>query len=261
MRKLFFLLGLCVLVCLNSCLVSKKVVYFKDMEADSAYKVLPVPPIKIQKGDRLSIQVSSRNPELAVPFNSSGGLYSVEQSGSVSNTGLIDRGYLVDQQGNIDFPILGTLNIEGMSLDGLRDYIVNQLVSNKLLNGPVVKVELQNLKVIIMGETRNVVVNAPDGRMTILEAIAKGQGLGINAAPDKITVIREENGYRRLYYNNIESKEIFNSPTFYLQQNDIIYIEPLASETRGDEARTWRIMSMVTSILSLTVTTWAILTR
>lgn len=260
MRKLFFLLGLCVLFCMNSCLVSRKVVYFNDMVADSAYRVLPIPPLKIQKGDRLSIQVSSRNPELAVPFNS-GGAYALEQNGSVSNPGIVERGYLVDQQGNIDFPILGTLNIEGMTLDGLRDYIVNQLLTNKLLNSPVVKVELQNLKVVIIGQTKNVVVNAPDGRLTILEAIARGQGLGINAAPDRITVIREEGGYRRAYYNNIESKEIFNSPTYYLQQNDIIYIEPEASETRGDEARTWRIMSMVTGMLTLTLTTWALLTK
>ena len=248
---------------MNSCLVSKKVVYFEDMKADSAYKVLPVPPIKIQKADRLSIQVSARNPELAIPFNSTGGVYAVNPNGAdVTNTaGLVEKGYLVDQQGNIDFPILGTLNVEGMTLDGLRDYLVDQLVTNKLLNSPVVKIELQNLKVIILGQTRNVVVNAPDGRMTILEAIARGQGLGVNAATDKITVIREENGLRRMYYNNIESKEIFNSPTFYLQQNDIIYIEPEASETRGDEARTWRIMGMVTGLLSLGLTTWALLSK
>lgn len=188
-------------------------------------------------------------------------MYALEQNGSVSNPGVVERGYLVDQQGNIDFPILGTLNIEGMTLDGLRDFIVSRLVDNKLLNSPVVKVELQNLRVVILGQTRNVVVNAPDGRMTILEAIARGQGLGINAAPDRITVIREENGYRRAYYNNIESKEIFNSPTYYLQQNDVIYIEPQASETRGDEARTWRIMTMITGLLSLGLTSWALLTK
>lgn len=260
MRKLIFLLGICTLFCMNSCLVSRKVVYFKDIQADSSYKVLPVPPLKIQKGDRLNIYVSSRNPELALPFNSSG-VYALEQNGSVSNPGVVERGYLVDQQGNIDFPILGTLNIEGMTLDGLRDFIVSRLVDNKLLNSPVVKVELQNLRVVILGQTRNVVVNAPDGRMTILEAIARGQGLGINAAPDRITVIREENGYRRAYYNNIESKEIFNSPTYYLQQNDVIYIEPQASETRGDEARTWRIMTMITGLLSLGLTSWALLTK
>ena len=261
MRRILVFISLSILICMNSCLVSRKVVYFEDIQPDSSYKVLPVPPLKIQKGDRLSINVSSKNPELSVPFNSIGGIYTLGTNSDATTSNLLDKGYLVDQQGNIDFPILGTLNVEGMTLDGLRDFLVDKLVTNKLLNNPVIKIELQNLKVIIMGETRNLVVNAPDGRITILEALARGQGLGLNASTKKIAVIREEGGFRRVYYNNIESKDIFNSPTYYLQQNDIIYIEPFASETRGDEARTWRIMSMITGLVSIALTSFALFTK
>ena len=260
MNKFLSFIAVITILCLNSCLVSKKVVYFKDMDVDSVYKVLPVPPLKIQKNDRLSINVSSRNPELSVPFNSTGGVYTMSDNGQPVSA-FTEKGYLVDQFGNIDFPILGTMNVEGMTLDGLRDFLVDRLKTENLINNAVIKVELLNLKVIMVGETRNQIINAPDGRLTLLEAIAKGQGLGMNGSTDKIKVIREENGLRKVYYNNIESKDIFNSPTFYLQQNDIIYIEPMMSTRRGDEARTWRLWSMATGLLSLGVTTWALIVK
>lgn len=261
MRRIVFVMIVLVgMLSLNSCLVSKKVVYFEDMETGKNYDVLPIPPLKVQKNDRVSIQVSSKRPELAAPFNSNSGVYRSSEplSGDVK---MQEQGYLVDQMGNIDFPILGTINVEGMTLDGLRDLIVDKLVKDNLINSPVVKVELLNMRIIILGETRNTVVNAPDGRMTILQALAQGQGVGDNANTKKIAVIREEEGGRKVYYNNLESKDIFDSPTYYLQQNDIVYIEPLASKARGDEARTWRIMGMITSLVTVGVTTWALLNK
>lgn len=260
MRKLLLLIGVTLMLCMNSCLVSKKVTYLKDLEPGVSYPVSPIPPLRIQKNDRLSIQVSAKNVELAAPFNNRDGLYSVTDNGAVGTT-LTDRGYLVDQQGNIEFPILGTISVEGMSLDGLRDYLKDQLQSKNLLNSPVIKIELLNLKVIVMGEAGNQIINAPDGRLTLLEAITQGGGLTSNATTNKITVIREENGIRKMYYNDIESKDIFNSPTYYLQQNDIIYVEPKAAVARGDEARTWRVISMVMSVLTMATTIWAISSR
>jgi len=260
MKKILFFIGVIALLGLNSCLVSKKVVYLKDLNEADSYNISPIPPIRIQKNDRLSISVSARNVELAAPFNNRDGIYSISEDGMSTPT-LIDRGYLVDQQGNIEFPVIGTINVEGMSLDGLRDYLKDQLSNKNLLSSAVVKIELLNLKVLVMGEAGNRVIDAPDGRLTLLEAITRSGGLSNNATTDKIAVIREENGVRKIYYNNIESKEIFNSPTFYLQQNDIIYVEPKAGVARGDEVKTWRIISMITSILSIGVTAWAITTR
>src|SRR5690606_24029806 len=115
-------------------------------------------------------------------------------------------------------------------------------------------IELQNLKVMVMGEAGNQLINAPDSRLTLLEAITMAGGLSSNASTDKIAVIREEGGLRKIYYNDIESKDIFNSPTYYLQQNDIIYVEPKAGVRSGDEVRTWRIIGMFTTLLSMTTT-------
>lgn len=260
MRKILLLISVITLFCMNSCLVSKKVVYLNDLDANTSYEVTPIPPLRIQKNDRLSIQVSARNPELAAPFNSTDGVYSISEAGSATPT-LVERGYLVDQQGNIEFPVIGTINVEGMSLDGIRDYIKDQLSTKNLLSSPVVKIELMNLKVLVMGEGGNTIINAPDGRLTILEAITRSGGLTSNATTDKIGVIREEGGVRKIYYNNIESKDIFDSPTYYLQQNDIVYIEPKAAIRSGSEERTWRIIGMVTSLVTLGTTIWAISTR
>jgi len=245
---------------MNSCLVSKKVTYLKDLETGTAYNVAPMPPLRIQKNDRISIEVSAKNPELAVPFNNKAGLYSITEQGTVGAT-LTDRGYLVDQQGNIEFPILGTINVEGMSLDGMRDYLKNMLESKNLLNSPAVKIELLNLKVLVMGEAGNQIVNAPDGRLTLLEAITMSGGLSNNATTDKIAVIREENGVRKMYYNDIASKEIFDSPTYYLQQNDIVYVEPKAGVPRGNETRTWNVIGLLMGLVSTATTIWAISTR
>lgn len=260
MKKILFFIGVIALLGLNSCLVSRKIVYLKDLDPTKTYSVTPIPPIRIQKNDRISIQVSAKNIELAAPFNNINGLYSISETGKIGAT-LTDRGYLVDQQGNIEFPILGTINVEGMSLDGIRDYLKDQLEKKNLLSSPVIKIELLNLKVLVMGEAGNNIINAPDGRLTLIEAITQSGGLTNNAATDRISVIREENGIRKIYYNDIESKSIFDSPTYYLQQNDIVYVEPKAAVARGDESRTWRLIGMALSILTLGTTIWAVSTR
>lgn len=264
MRKFITALGIVtVLLSLNACLVSKKVVYVKDMQVDVPYDVATAPPLRIQKNDRLSIQVTAKNPELAVPFNVSGGVYSVTEKGNVDalrsevNT---ERGYLVDQQGLITFPVLGTLKVEGLSLEALKNLIREQLIDRKLISDPVINVELLNLKVMMMGEVSGKgIISAPDGRLTLLEAITRSGGLTNNAMEDEVMVIREENGVRKMYANNIEKTDIFNSPTYYLQQNDIVYVKPKSAETTPREQMTWRYIGLTTGLVSLIVSFWALL--
>lgn len=225
-----FILGLTLfsIVLLNSC-VSKKVVYLQDMQPDSEYPIAEAPALRLQKNDRISIQVSAKSLELAAPFNTLAGTYKVGVDGNVT-TGVDQssnaQGYLIDREGNIAFPVLGNLHVEGLTLEEVRDLIRNRLINDRLINEPIVKVEILNFKVSITGAIGNRVIDVPDGKMTLLEAITKAGGININAAPDKITVIREEDGMRRKIVTNIQSQEIFNSPAYYLRQNDIVYIEP-----------------------------------
>ncbi|EOR28520.1 polysaccharide biosynthesis/export family protein [Elizabethkingia meningoseptica] len=248
-----FILGLTLLctVLLSSCL-SKKVVYVNDMLPDTEYPVAEAPAIRLQKNDRVSIQVSAKSLELAAPFNTVAGTYKVGTDGSVS-TGVDQssnaQGYLIDREGNIAFPVLGNLHVEGLTLEEVRDLVRNKLINGQLINEPIVKVEILNFKISVTGAIGNRVLDAPDGRMTLLEAITKAGGLGVNAAPDKITVIREEEGVRRKIITNIQSQEIFNSPAYYLKQNDIVYIEPRSAEVTPKEDRFWRYFGIGTGVL------------
>lgn len=252
-----FILGLALfsIILLNSC-VSKKVVYVQDMIPDTEYPVAEAPALRLQKNDRVSIQVSAKSLELAAPFNTVAGTYKVGTDGSIS-TGVDQssnaQGYLIDREGNIAFPVLGNLHVEGLTLEEVRDLVRDKLINNKLINEPIVKVEILNFKISIAGAIGNRVFEVPDGRMTLLEAITKAGGLTLNAAPDKVTVIREEDGVRRKIVTNIESQEVFNSPAYYLKQNDIVYIEPRNAEVTPREDRFWRYFGVGTGLLGTVI--------
>ncbi|AKH95625.1 sugar transporter [Elizabethkingia anophelis FMS-007] len=232
--------------------MSKKVVYVNDMLPDTEYPVAEAPALRLQKNDRVSIQVSAKSLELAAPFNTVAGTYKVGNDGSVS-TGIDQssnaQGYLIDREGNIAFPVLGNLHVEGLTLEEVRDLVRNKLINGQLISEPIVKVEILNFKISVTGAIGNRVLDAPDGRMTLLEAITKAGGLSVNATPDKITVIREEEGVRRKIITNIQSQEIFNSPAYYLKQNDIVYIEPRSAEVTPKEDRFWRYFGIGTGVL------------
>ncbi|KUY17754.1 sugar transporter [Elizabethkingia miricola] len=226
------------------------------MIPDTEYPVAEAPVLRLQKNDRISIQVSAKSLELAAPFNTVAGTYKVGIDGSVS-TGMDQssnaQGYLVDREGNIAFPVLGNLHVEGLTLEEVRDLVRNKLINGQLISEPIVKVEILNFKISVTGAIGNRVLDAPDGRMTLLEAITKAGGIGVNAAPDKITVIREEEGVRRKIVTNIQSQEIFNSPAYYLKQNDIVYIEPRNAEITPKEDRFWRYFGVGSGLLGTVI--------
>lgn len=243
---------------LSSCMAPKKVVYVNDMVPNIAYRALEVPMLKLQQGDRLSITVSAKNPELAAPFNVMGGSYIVGEKDSGPSSGAAGAGspsYLIDQQGNITFPILGNLHLEGLTLEQVRDLLAARLSEGGYVKGAIVKVELLNLKVNVMGEVNRVgIIDVPDARINLLEAISKAGGLTRNAASDRVTVIREENGVRKKMLTNVGSQEIFDSPAYYLQQNDIVYVEPLSAESTPREDRKWRFTAIATGIVTVVLT-------
>lgn len=248
MKKYTFLfLLLAGVLLLNSCITGKKVIYVEDMLADTIYTALKPSTLKIQKNDRLNIWVSARTPELAVPFNQGGAGISVRPTGDVVNSsgGATQHGaYLVDENGNIEFPILGTIKVEGMSTMQARDYLKKQLMDEQLIAEPIVKVEMTNLSVSVVGEVRSQkIISSPDSRLTILSAIAAANGITKDANPNRVHVIREENGQRKIYTHDIESKDIFDSPGYYLQQNDIVYVEAKAAELDSGQQLGWRIVT------------------
>lgn len=265
MNKFFLFLSITIMsiVCLNSCIVPKKVVYFKDMELDQMYDIAKIPPIMIEKNDRVDIRISSKNPELALPFNKNQGTYNVTETGAVNAVAVesSQRGYLVDEDGNIDFPLLGMIKISEKSIEEVKNYLRDRLVQEKLIADPIVTIELVNMKILMMGEASNSIITVPNGKLNLLEAIAQSGGVTDNAVIEEVTVIREENGVRRMYHNDMQSVDVFNSPTFILKQNDIVYVKPRSATMTPRETMTMRYVGMFTGFLSLGITIWALLTR
>jgi len=260
-KNLLFLVVLSVIL-FNSCFVSKKVVYFDDMKVDSVYQAMRAPVIKIQKSDRISIQVSAKRPELALPFNQAGSIYNIDEKGvlGASNAASVERGYLVDQSGNIDFPILGLLKVEGMTLEEVKEMLQLNLTQQNFIDAPIVRVELMNLKVMVMGEVAAVgVLDVQDAKITLLEAITRSGGLTVNATADDILVIREEQGVRKLYSNNIKEEKFFMSPSYYLQQNDIVYVKPKSAVSTPREDMSWRYVSMFTGFATMLISLFVLL--
>ena len=229
MRKSYFLQALLFLgLAVSSCKTSEKVVYLQDVKLDMPERLQESTGITIQPKDMLSIVISCKDPELAAMFNLPVISY---QAGSevVAAGGAAQRlmGYVVDEQGNIDFPILGKLQVAGLNRWELQEKIKAELAGADLLKDFVVTVEFMNFKVSILGE-----VNKPGSytiqgdKITLLEALSMANDLTIYGKRDGVYVIREENGERTTYRLDLRSAEIFNSPVYYLKQNDIIYVEP-----------------------------------
>lgn len=256
MRKCTFLVMMAGIMIMTSC-SSKKVVLLEDMQPGLDYPMGDKTEMIIQNNDRLSIYVSSKNPELTIPFNQEMEAMSTVNTGDATTSAGNRRGreYLVDLRGNIEFPILGTLHVEGFTCVELGQRIKEQLQERSLLDDAVVMVEMLNWRVPVLGEVQNTkVIEVPEGRhITLLEALTQAGGLTEYAAPDKVVVIREEGGVRKKVVNDLQSTDLFKSPTFYLQQNDVVYVEPREMRRTAKEERQWRWYSLGTGLIGLAI--------
>ncbi len=260
-RELLQVLPLAVAVLIvASCASRKQMIYLNDLRPDQVYQVKERPEITIQKDDKLSIKVSCKNPELALVFNYPGtGGYTVGENGSITSQGGTtdkDAGYIVDRDGNIEFPILGKLHVAGMTCRQVVDHIKETLSTRGLIKDPFVTCDIINFKVNFMGEIGKVgEIKVNGDRITLLEAIAQQGDMKEYSKLDSIAVIREVDGHRRIYYTSLLSKDIYDSPVYYLQQNDLIYIQPNKNKVREETRRnmTWFYTgtSLITTIISL----------
>lgn len=222
LKKLNLLVG--VLLLAASCTSIKEVAYLQDVQQMSV-KEIETKDVKITVDDLLSIAVSCSNPDLAIPFNLP--MISYQLGTTVGGGQQRILGYLVNADGTIDFPILGTLQVKGLTRKALTELIKTKLMEGGYIKDPVVTIQFQNFKISVMGEvTRPGSFTINSDRITIFEALSMAGDLTIYGCRDKVMVIREENGKRLMVCNDLRSKEIFNSPTYYLQQNDVVYVEP-----------------------------------
>lgn len=226
-KNSFFGLLLGILL-LTSCNTSENILYFQDITVNQAEAIVGNKDITVQPKDQISIIVSSKDPQLAALFNLTKVQYRAGYSdlkGGNSNGEI--SGYTLDDQGDIDFPVIGTLHIAGMTKGQIAKLIKQRLVEENLVKDPVVTVEFMNLYFSVLGEVKTPGKYAiTKDQITLLEAISMAGDLTIYGKRDAIFVIREENGERITHWVDIRSKEFFKSPVYYLKQNDVVYVQP-----------------------------------
>lgn len=219
---------------LSSCGSSREIVYFQDLQPGKSEITLPeAQAITVQPEDKITIVVNSRDPQLANLFNLPVMTRTVGQIGQGSGTSGIS-GYTVDAEGNIDFPVLGTVHVGGKTRMEIASAIKEQLIQHNLIKDPLVTVEFMNLTVTVMGE-----VNSPGrysidkDRVTLLDALGMAGDLTIYGKRENVLVMREEGGVQRVYGVNLCSGEqLYTSPVYYLRQNDVVYVEPNSMRAR-----------------------------
>lgn len=223
---------------LAGCSAPKNVAYFQDLDETVIKESAQRQQIRVQPDDKLSIIVNSKDPQLAALFNLPVISSRLGQNTGYSGTGSSVRNYssqsegissyTVDPEGNIDFPILGTLHIEGMTRSQVAAFIKGELIGRDLVKDPTVTVEFLNVGISVMGE-----VTSP-GRydmnrdnITILEALSLAGDLTIQGKRENVMVIRQENGEMKTYRIDLtKGAEMLKSPGYFMKQDDIIYVEP-----------------------------------
>lgn len=250
---------LCLLVLLTGCSAPKEVLYFQDVASLKEGAIEKEYEVTINKDDLLAIVVSSKDPELALPFNMPLVTYQIGNQYSAQQRLL---GYLVDSEGNIDFPILGKLQLKGLTRMQVTNLIKNKIMSEGLIKDPVVTVQFLNFKISVIGEVaRPGTFDITGDRITLLEALSRAGDLSIHGRRDRVAVIRERDGKRTVLFHDLRSSDVFQSPCYYLQQNDIVYVEPNKVRTgqsrinSNNSANVWlSAVSVLASISSIIVT-------
>ena len=231
MNKKTLLWTIGILLLMSSCASRKNLIYLQDMVPGKQYLSTNESEVRIQKGDRLEIVVTCKNSELAVPFNSHSGSYRLNSEGNVTSgdiaTSQQQRGYRVDEKGYIEFPIIGSIHIEGLTIVQMTDTIKQKIVDGKYIQEPNITADFLNFRIYMLGEVAHPgPINVNERRVNILEAISMAGDLSSKAKTNRVMVLRTVNNNKQVFVNDICSSNIMQSPTFYLQQNDIVYVEP-----------------------------------
>jgi len=244
MRIIIFVLTILVVALSNACVTYDKLVTYQSDKRDSiVLHQLTVPELKLKPNDIISISVYGTNQELAEPFN-----LKTEIGNNINAIeGLQLIGYLIDKEGNIDFPVLGKIHLEGLSPEECKRKIADLL--QEYLVDPVVMVRMLNFQVTVSGE-----VNQPgtysvlNERITLSNALAMAGGMTDYANRSNVLVLREDNGFLSLNRVNMQKKEFYTSDYYFLKQNDVIYIEPLKSKVGAVTDRSNRIFPIISAL-------------
>ena len=247
MHKIIFYF-FCLLL-LSSC-TKRNLAYFSDLEGHDVYteNVQKVSSPKIKPDDVLEIIVSSLNPEANSLFNM-GTMPNVANANAGSYSATNQMGYLVDHEGYIEYPVLGRIQLGGLTKEEAKQVLQEKI--SAFLKDPIINIRFQNYRITVIGEVnRPSTFIMPSEKTSVLTALGMAGDMTNYGKRDNVLIIREEDGIRTMTRINLNEKDVLNSPYFYLQQNDIVYVEPVKS--RGPEyGNNLRIISIVVSIASV----------
>lgn len=245
------------LVLFSACHTHKKLVYFQNEIGGEAHtNYTPI----LKTDDLLSISVTGEDPLAVIPFNLpiEDGILTPQNNGYTQ--GNPERsGYLIDANGEVQLPSLGKIQLVGMNRMEATALLEEKL--GAYLNNPVVNIQILNFKVTVLGDVSNPgTFKIPNERVTILEAIGLAGDLNITGVRKNVMVIRDNNGEKQEYRIDLTKSELFNSPVYYLQQNDVVYVEP--NTTARVNSTLWKATGTVfISLTSLIITTVALISK
>ncbi len=265
MKKIFYVFCLLAVVELTlsttSCISTEKIVYLQG--ADTMYavpqQIQQAFELEIQPDDELAISVSSRFPEAIAKFNNNtligGGTNSMTGSNTANTTSRVAY-FLVDKEGNIEFPVFGTINTRNKTCKQLALELQQKFQTNDVekIKDAVVNVKVMSFKVTVLGDVKNPGTQTFQGeRLTLLEAIGKAGDMNGSALREHVLVVREIGDKRVTYDVDVrDPQQVFDSPAYYLQQNDIIYVQPNKS-VRVKGSTGYTLLSVLATAVSVLV--------
>lgn len=208
---------------LAGCATAGRVSYLTDMAYGESDPAGTAPELRIQQEDQLKIQVFCDEPQLAKPFRLT----------ALDGT---EKQYKVDSLGRIEYPVLGMVDVQGLTIDELEDAIESGIRASGYIKEPKVEADITNLKVTVIGAVGNKDIILQDNKTNLIQLLAQAGSPGTDCDLTDVMVIRTEDGVRTPYQVNLQTKEIYNSPVFYLRQNDVVYFKPkgVRITTSGD---------------------------
>ena len=234
-----------------------KLGYFQNVQSGEIEQLSVPQMVRLQPGDKLSILVSSKNPELAYLFNLPVvGHYQSSTSGRGLTTSTVSH-YTVDADGTIDFPVLGRLSVMGLTRSEVSALVKNKLLLSDMIKDPVVTVDFLDMYFSVTGEVAKpgrFIIN--HDKTTLFDALSQAGDITIFGKRDNVLIMREENGQQKAYRIDLRNaQELYSSPAFYIQQNDMIYVEPNAKRARESQAsgNSWLQPSLWISLASFAV--------
>ena len=249
LKRIFFL-ALTAAVLLG-CAAAKDRSFLLDMENNKDYPAAAAPELVVQVDDCLGIHISCENPALAAPFNLIPETADAEQVHT----------YLVNKDGMIDFPVLGALPVAGKTLNDVKYLIAERIRNQGLIRNPIVLVTLENFTVTVIGEAGNNVLPVKGNSINLFQVVAKSAPINESVKITDVMVIRTEDGIRRSYSVNLQSKDLFESPVFYLHQNDVVYFKPQGTKLNTTGQFTMTFVATGLTMVNIIVNTllWAVL--